>query len=74
MWAILNMGYSTKRQSNWETRVRTVETDPPVEETISLSRAQMQNSDAGNSHQEQASAVILSAEHSQAELSEPSST
>ena len=51
-----------------------VKTEPAVEETISRSEPQLQNTDEGPSHQDEASAATSSAEHQQPETSEPSRT
>ena len=51
-----------------------VKTEPAVEETISQSKLQPQNTDVGPSHQDEASAATSSAEHQQPETSEPSRT
>ena len=51
-----------------------VKTEPAVEETISQSELQPQNTDVGPSHQDEASAATSSAEHQQPETSEPSRT
>ena len=51
-----------------------VKTEPAVEETISRSEPQLQNTDVGPSHQDEASAATSSAEHQQPETSEPSRT
>ena len=51
-----------------------VKTEPAVEETISQSEQQLQNTDVGPSLQDEASAAISSAEHQQPETSEPSPT
>ena len=51
-----------------------VKTEPAVEETISQSEPQPQNTDVGPSHQDEASAATSSAEHQQPETSEPSRT
>ena len=47
----------------------TVKTEQPVEETMSQSEPQVQNTDVGPSHQDEASAVISIAEHQQPEPS-----
>ena len=49
-----------------------VKTEPAVEETISESEPQLQNTDVEPSHQHEASADTSSAEHQQPETSEPS--
>ena len=49
-----------------------VKTEPAVEETISQSEPQPQNTDVGPSHQDEASAASSSVEHQQPEPSEPS--
>ena len=51
-----------------------VKTEPAVEETISQSEQQLQNTDVGPSLQDEASAATSSAEHQQPETSEPSRT
>ena len=51
-----------------------VKTEPAVEETISQSELQPQNTDVGPSHQDEASAATSTAEHQQPETSEPSRT
>ena len=51
-----------------------VKTEPAVQETISQSEQQLQNTDVGPSFQDEASAVTSSAEHQQPETSEPSRT
>ena len=51
-----------------------VKTEPAVEETISQSKPQPQNTDVGPSHQDEACAATSSAEHQQPETSEPSRT
>ena len=51
-----------------------VKTEPAVEETISQSEQQLQNTDVGPSLQDEASAVTSSAEHQQPGTSEPSRT
>ena len=51
-----------------------VKTEPAVEETISQSEQQLQNTDVGHSLQDEASAAISSAEHQQPKTSEPSRT
>ena len=51
-----------------------VKTEPAVEETISQSERQLQNTDVGPSLQDEASAAKSSAEHQQPETSEPSRT
>ena len=51
-----------------------VKTEPAVEETISQSELQPQNTDVGPSHQDEASAATSSAGHQQPETSEPSRT
>ena len=51
-----------------------VKTEPAVEETISQSEQQLQNTDMGPSLQGEASAATSSAEHQQPDTSEPSRT
>ena len=51
-----------------------VKTEPAVEETISQSEQQLQNTDVGPSLQDEASAATSSAEHQQLKTSEPSQT
>ena len=51
-----------------------VKTELAVEETISQSEQQLQNTDVGPSLQDEASAATSSAEHQQPETSEPSRT
>ena len=51
-----------------------VKTEPAVEETISQSEPQHQNTDVEPLHQDEASVATPSAEHQQAEPSEPSRT
>ena len=51
-----------------------VKTEPPVEETISQSEPQVQNTDLGPSHQEETSAATSTAEQPQPGSSEPSRT
>ena len=51
-----------------------VKTEPAVEETISQSEQQLQNTDVRPSLQDEASAATSSAEHQQPETSEPSRT
>ena len=51
-----------------------VKTEPSVEETISQSEQQLQNTDVGHSLQDEVSAAKSSAEHKQRETSEPSRT
>ena len=51
-----------------------VRTEPSLEETMSLSEPQIQNTDLGPSHQDEASAATSSAEHQQPEPPEPSRT
>ena len=51
-----------------------VKTEPPLEEIISQSEPQIQNTDVGPSHQDEASAAKSSAEHQQPEPSELSRT
>ena len=51
-----------------------VKTEPAVEEIISQSKPQLQNTDVGPSHQDEASAAISAAEHQQPEPLEPSRT
>ena len=51
-----------------------VKTEPAVEETISQSESQLQNTDVGPSHQDDASTVTSAAEHEQPEPPEPSRT
>ena len=51
-----------------------VKTEPAVEETISQSEPQLQNTNVGPSHQDEASAVTSAAEHQQPEPPEPSGT
>ena len=51
-----------------------LKTETTVEETASQSEQQLQNSDVGPSHQDEASAAQSSAEHQQPEPSEPSRT
>ena len=51
-----------------------MKTEPAVEETISQSELQPQNTDVGPAHQDEASAATSSAEHQQPETSEPSRT
>ena len=49
-----------------------VKTEPAVEETISQSEQQLQNTDVGPSLQDEASAATSLAEHQQPETPEPS--
>ena len=51
-----------------------VKTEPLVEETVSQSEPQLQNTDVGPSHQDEASAAISSAELQQPEPPELSQT
>ena len=51
-----------------------VKTEPAVEETISQSEQQLQNTDVGPSLQDEASAATSSANHQQPETSEPART
>ena len=51
-----------------------VKTEAAAEETVSHSEQQVQNTDAGPSLQDEASAATSSAEHQQSETSEPSRT
>ena len=51
-----------------------VKTERAVEETISQSEQQLQNTNVGPSLQDEASAATSSAEHQQTETSEPSLT
>ena len=51
-----------------------VKTEPAAEETKSESEPKLQSTDVGPSHQDDASAATLSAEHQQPEPSEPSRT
>ena len=51
-----------------------VKTEPAVEETISQSEQQLQNTEVGPSLQDESSAATSSAEHQQPETSEPSRT
>ena len=51
-----------------------VKTEPAVEETLSQSEQQLQNTDVGPSLQDEVSAATTSAEHQQPETSEPSRT
>ena len=51
-----------------------VKTEPAVEETISQSETQLQNTDLGPSHQDEASTAISAREHQQPEPPEPSRT
>ena len=51
-----------------------VKTEPAVEETISQSEQQLQNTDVGPSLQDEATAATSSAEHQQPETSAPSRT
>ena len=53
----LNKDYLSERQPNCETRRRQCETEPPVEETTSQLEPQLQNTDVGPSHQDEASAA-----------------
>ena len=49
-------------------------TEPAVEKTISQSEPQLQNTDLGPSHQDEASAATSATEHQQPEPPEPSRT
>ena len=51
-----------------------VKTESAVEETISQSKPQLQNTDVGPSHQNEASAATSAAEHQQPKPPEPSRT
>ena len=51
--------------------VDNVKTEPAVEETISQSEPQFQNTDVGPSHQDEASSATSAAEHQQPEPPEP---
>ena len=51
-----------------------VKTEPAVEETISQSEPQLQNTDVGPSYQDEASAATSAAEYQQPEPPEPSRT
>ena len=51
-----------------------MKTEQAVEETISQSEPQLQNTDVGPSHQDEASAATSAAEHQQLEPLEPSRT
>ena len=51
-----------------------LKTEPAKEESISQSEPQLQNTDVGLTHEDEASAATSSAEHQQPETSEPSRT
>ena len=51
-----------------------LKTEPAVEETTSQSEPQLQNTDMGTSHQDEASEATSAAEHQQPEPPEPSGT
>ena len=51
-----------------------MKTEPAVEETISQSEPQLQNTDVGPSHKDEASAATSASEHQQPEPPDPSRT
>ena len=68
----LNTDYLSEWRPNCVTIREQYENEPPAEETISQSEPQLQNTDVGPLHRDEASAATSAAEHQQPEPSQTS--